>query len=264
VTRHLSVEWPDAAPFRDRGGAPIRLLAVSDQIDPVLEDERSRRRIGPIDLIVGCGDLDCDDLSFLADGFNAPLVYVLGNHDSDKRWEACAAYCPDAIRDTAVRHEVGLSIAGLTWPGRRGPQAPRSERAAWNQSLRLALRRFRRREPLIMLSHVPPRGAGDIPKSGAGYHLGFRGYSWLMGRLRPPLWLHGHTPMAAATEWHLQCGPTTVVNVTGAVLIEIWAPGSWEASLSKPGEAAPDRPDPPSPPPSVPAGPEPDGAAADR
>jgi len=231
LTRHLSVEWPDAAPFRDRGGAPIRLLAVSDQHDRALEDERSRRALGPIDLILGCGDLDCDDLSFLADGFNAPLVYVLGNHDADARWEACQAYCPDAIQSTAVRHETGLSIAGLTWPGRRGPGAPRSERGAWAQALRLAVRRLGRPEPVIVISHVPPLGAGDMT-SPAGYHRGFRGYSWLMGRLRPPLWLHGHTPLAATIDWQVERGKTTVVNVTGSVVIEIWAPGSWAASTA--------------------------------
>ncbi len=135
-----------------------------------------------------------------------------------------------------MHHEAGLSIAGLTWPGQRGPRAPRSERGAWNQALRLALRRLGRPEPVIVLSHVPPRGAGDMP--GGEYHRGFRGYSWLLHRLRPPLWLHGHTPSAAAPEWHIQRGSTTVVNVTGAVVIEIWAPGSWATSMATDTESA--------------------------
>jgi len=240
VTRHLSIEWPDAAPFRDRGGAPIRLLAISDQFNPALGDERSRRAIGPIDLIVGCGDLDCDDLAFLADGFNAPLVYVLGNHDAGPRWETSKAYCPEAIRSTAAHHEAGLTIAGLSWPGQRGPGAHRSEGGAWRQALRLGVRRLGRPTPAIVISHVPPLGAGDMP-SAAGYHRGFRGYSWLMRRLRPPLWLHGHTPLAATTEWHIQRGSTTIVNVTGAVVIEIWAPGSWAASIAEPAETASDQ-----------------------
>ena len=243
MTRRLSIEWPDPAPFRDRGGAPIRILAVSDQFDRALEDERSRRSVGPIDLIVGCGDLDCDELSFLADGFNAPMVYVLGNHDADARWEACRAYCPDAAISTALHHESGIAIAGLTWPGKRGPGAPRSERKAWSQSLRLAVRRLGRHKPVMIISHVPPLGAGDMP-SPAGYHRGFRGYSWLMRRVRPPLWLHGHTPLAATTEWHIQRDSTTLVNVTGAVVIEIWAPGSWDASIAEPPDEVSRQPEP--------------------
>jgi hypothetical protein len=96
-----------------------------------------------------------------------------------------------------------------------------------------------RSRPVIVISHVPPLGAGDMP-SAAGYHRGFRGYSWLMGRLRPPLWLHGHTPLAATTEWQIQRGSTTLVNVTGAVVIEIWAPGSRGASIPNQEETASD------------------------
>ena len=236
MTRHLSIEWPDAAPFADRGGAPIRILAVSDQFDPALADVRSRRAVGPIDLIVGCGDLDCDDLAFLADSFNAPLLYVLGNHDSEDRWKACEAYCPDAARSTSVRHEVGLAFAGLGWPGRRGPRGRRSERVAWGQVLRLANRRIGRPGPMIVLSHVPPLGAGDLTTD--TYHRGFAGYRWLMRRLRPPLWLHGHTPLAATTDWRVDRGSTTLVNATGAVVIEIWAPGSWDSKTAAPSDSS--------------------------
>jgi hypothetical protein len=42
-------------------------------------------------------------------------------------------------------------------------------------------------------------------------------------------------------EWHIQRGSTTIVNATGAVVIEIWAPGSWAASMTGPAESAPDR-----------------------
>jgi uncharacterized protein len=241
VTRHVSIEWPDARPFRNRGGAPIRLLAISDQFNPVLADERSRRAVGPIDLVIGCGDLDCDDLSFLADGFNAPLVYVLGNHDAGLRWDSSGAYCPAAIPSARVHREAGLSMVGLSWPGVRGPNAHHDERGAWNQAVSLAMRRLRRSEPLIVFSHVPPRGAGDVP--GLGFHRGFHGYWWLLHHLHPPLWLHGHTPLAATTEWHIEHGPTTLVNVTGAVVIEIWPPGSWAASMSQPAGAADRLPD---------------------
>ena len=224
MTRHVSFQWPDPAPFRGRGGAPIRLLAVSDVLDPTLVDKRNREAVGTIDLIVGCGDLDCHDLSFIADGFNAPLVYVHGNHDADERWASYGKFCPQAIQSTAVQKHAGLSIAGLSWPGARGKSATRSERLAWNQSLRLAVRRLGRTGPLIVISHVPPFGAGDVPDG--DYHRGFRGYRWLMDRVAPPLWLHGHTPLAGTTDWRIQVGSTTLINATGAVVIELLPPDS--------------------------------------
>jgi hypothetical protein len=74
VTRRLTVTWPDPRPFERRDGRPIRLLAVSDDVDPALEHERNPDAIGAIDLIIGCGDLSPATLSFVGDAFHAPLV----------------------------------------------------------------------------------------------------------------------------------------------------------------------------------------------
>lgn len=222
MTRRLTLQWPDPAPFRDRNGASIRILAVSDILEPTFLDVRNRSALAPIDFIVGCGDLDQDDLGFITDGFNAPLLYVHGNHDTNERWRESKQSCPEAIQSTAICHQAGLSIAGLTWPGVRGKRGHRSESAAWNQAMRLATRRLGRLEPLIVLSHVPPLGSGDVASD--AYHRGFKGYRWLLQRLEPILWLHGHTPLAATRDWQTRVGPTTIVNVTGAVLIELTPP----------------------------------------
>ena len=88
--------------------------------------------------------------------------------------------------------------------------------------MRLATRRLGHLEPLIVLSHVPPLGVGDVLTD--AYHRGFKGYRWLLERLEPTLWLHGHTPLAATSEWKLLTGGTTVVNVTGAVVIDLLPP----------------------------------------
>jgi uncharacterized protein len=222
MTRRLTLEWPDHRPFDGRDGEPIRLLAVSDAIEPALADARNRASFGSIDLILGCGDLDPDDLAFVADGFDAPLIYVRGNHDSDERWQQCAGHCPDPIHSTAVLHRAGLSVAGLTWPGRRGKGAQRNESTAWSQAVRLATRRVGNHDPMIVVSHAPPLAAGDVATD--NYHRGFKGYRWLLERIEPTLWLHGHTPLASARDWKVQVGNTMLVNVTGAVIIELQPP----------------------------------------
>lgn len=222
MTRRLTVEWPDPAPFRDRDGTPIRILAVSDTLEPTFAEARNRRALAPIDFIVGCGDLDHNDLAFITDAFNAPLLYVHGNHDTNEHPRNGVAICPEPIDSTATIRQAGLPVAGLTWPGMRGKRGHRSERAAWSQAVRLATRRLGRSGPLIVLSHVPPLGCGDVATD--AYHRGFKGYRWLLQRLEPVLWLHGHTPLAAACDWQTQVGRTTIVNVTGAVLIELTPP----------------------------------------
>jgi hypothetical protein len=232
VTNRLSVEWPDPRPFRNRDGAPIRILALSDVLEPTLMDARNREALKPVDLILGCGDLDFDDLGFVADGFNAPLVYVQGNHDAEENWADCGECCPIPIRTPFVVRRNGLTIGGLGWPGVHGQPSRRSEFGAWRQALSMAIRRIGRSGPLIVISHVPPSGGGDVPTD--AYHRGFRGFAWLLRRLQPCLWLHGHTPLAATREWHVTVAGTQLVNVTGAILIELLPPGQHAPEPAQP------------------------------
>ena len=67
MTRRLSVAWPDPRPFREREGRPIRILAASDEPDPALEHAGNREALGPIDLVVGAGDLSPEEVQFMGD-----------------------------------------------------------------------------------------------------------------------------------------------------------------------------------------------------
>ncbi|HUP83337.1 MAG TPA: metallophosphoesterase [Candidatus Limnocylindria bacterium] len=206
-------------PGPDRLAEDVRILAVSDETDRALDVDANRSSLGRVDGIVGAGDLEPDYLAFLADAFHAPLIYVRGNHDRGANWDARRAHLPRPLgRDgDAIR---GLSVVGLSWPGQKSGQAIRDERAAWRQSLGLWLR-LRGARPDIVLSHVPPRGVGDVPED--DYHRGFGAYRWLCRRLAPRLWIHGHMALSMVPAWRQEWGGTTFVNVTGAVLIEFSA-----------------------------------------
>jgi len=51
VTQWLSVPWPDANLFAARGGRPLRILALSDEPEPALESEATRRGLEPLGLL---------------------------------------------------------------------------------------------------------------------------------------------------------------------------------------------------------------------
>jgi hypothetical protein len=200
----------------------LRILAASDEKDPALEQEVNRQALAPIDLVVGAGDLSPDWLAFLGDAFMAPLVYVRGNHDVGGPWPR-PPHAPAPMSGIDENTLPGIPIVTLPWPLYEGRDARRDEWAAWRQVVRLGPARFL--WPLsgaIVVSHVPPRDAGDTPDD--PYHVGFAAYAFLARRLRPALWLHGHTSLAAQTTWRVMHGPTTVVNVTGSVLVEVTAP----------------------------------------
>jgi uncharacterized protein len=220
VIRRIRLAWP-TPPLDGDGRREVRLLAVSDERVKALSHERNRTAIAPVDAILGCGDLEPDYLAFLADAFRAPLLYVRGNHDRGGAWESGRQIVPVALAER-IEVAAGIPIGGLPWPTAGTERADRDEESAWLQALRLYIRaRLRGPSPQIVISHVPPRGSGDIPAD--PYHTGFAGYRWLCRRLQPRLWLHGHTTIAAAEHWRTELGSTTLINVTGAALIQLEA-----------------------------------------
>lgn len=229
MIRRLRIEWPDQRPFVERDGRPIRFLAASDEPDPALEHAANRAQLGTLDGVIGCGDLEPDWLAFLADAFHVPLVYVRGNHDRGGNWEEAHLTAPRPLRTGRITTLAGIPIAGLEWPGVQQPGNSRHPMAAWRDAFgiagrALAARLSGRERSVLVISHAPPVGAGDAPAD--PYHAGFPAYRWLLDRLAPPLWLHGHTTTATVPNLLVHSGPTTLVNVTGAVLLEIIPPGT--------------------------------------
>jgi uncharacterized protein len=230
MTDRLRLVWPDQRPFAARDGRPIRLLAVSDEIDSSLESAVTRERIGPIDMVLGAGDLEPPYLAFLADAFGVPLLYVRGNHDVGGAWAPSERReVPEPLADGHIHEEVGIRLLPFSGSPRYAPHG----RADVDQQVS-ALSMWRRvlgswpraasRRPLLVLTHAAPRGLNDAPDMA---HRGFGAFHWLLGRLAPPLWLHGHTALVrrGIDARSLRCNGTLLVNVTGATLIELVPPG---------------------------------------
>jgi hypothetical protein len=226
IRRHSQV-WPDPRPFKGRDG-PIRLLAVSDEVDPALRFASNREAVGAVDAVLGCGDLEPSELAFLADAFCAPLAFVRGNHDVGIGWNVGSQHIPAPIRTGRTAHVAGLPIVGFPWPSPREGQVRRDEGRAWRNVLAFVARRAvtstrdGAAEPPLIISHAPPLALGDVP--GDAYHRGFAAYAWLVGRLHPPLWLHGHTPVAANPQREAVRDGTIALNVTGVTLVELRPP----------------------------------------
>jgi hypothetical protein len=229
VIRRLTVALPErsrpgrpsskeqAAPLRDR---PIRLLAVSDEIDPSLWGHLDREALGPLDLLVSSGDLPPDYLSYLEGSLRVPFVFVTGNHDLDTAWAHEAdRLLPWRKSGARLTESAGVSIALLDWPGTDKIRTRSQDWITWRQVLGLWLAvLLGARRPDIVVSHVAPDQVLDLRDL---YHRSFPAYRWLARRVRPALWLHGHTTPASVPERVTHLGPTTSVNVTGAYLIEV-------------------------------------------
>jgi uncharacterized protein len=225
MTHRLSVPWPDPAPFVGRDGGSIRILAISDEPEPTLDSAVNRERIGSVDMVVGAGDLEPDYLSFVADAFRAPLRYVRGNHDVGAAWTAARrAHLPEPMQDGAIVTEAGINLIGFSGSpiySDGGMQV--SSLGMWAKVLG-AWSGAHRARPVLVVTHAAPRGMNDDDDRA---HRGFTAFRWLVDRLAPPLWLHGHTALVRRgiddrCERH---GGTLLYNCTGATLVELVPPG---------------------------------------
>ncbi|MDQ2689144.1 MAG: metallophosphoesterase [Chloroflexota bacterium] len=224
MTDRIRVTWPDPEPFRARDGRPIRILAISDEPDPSLDSAATRDGLGEIDVIVGAGDLQPEYLSFVTDAFHAPLRYVRGNHDVGAAWAHTErALLPQPMPDATVVEEDGLRIIGFSGSPKYSDRGmERSAAGMWSLSI-LGWLRARRRRPVLVVSHAPPRDVNDDQDRA---HRGFTAFRWLAQRLAPPLWLHGHTALVrrGIDDRTEQLGDTLFYNCTGATLVELVPP----------------------------------------
>lgn len=224
MTGRLRIAWPDPLPFAGREGRPIRILAVSDEPDETLDSAISRERIGPIDLIVGAGDLEPDYLSFVADAFHVPLRYVRGNHDVGAAWSATRrSLLPEPMRDGEIVSEAGIRLIGFSGSpvySERGLEV--SGLAMWLKVIG-AWGRAQRARPLLVVTHAPPRDFNDDQDRA---HRGFTAFRWFVDRLSPPLWLHGHTALVrrGIDDRCLTHDGTLFYNCTGATVVELSPP----------------------------------------
>lgn len=224
MTDRLSVRWPDPLPFIRRNGRPIRILAVSDEPDPTLDSAVTRERIGAVDLIIGAGDLETDYLAFVADAFHAPLRYIRGNHDAGAAWsDTRRALLPEPMPDGRVVEELGLRLIGFSGSpiyNRRNMQV--SAIGMWARVLS-ASSAAQRARPVLVVTHAPPRGMNDDSDLA---HRGFTAFRWLVDRLGPPLWLHGHSALVrrGMDDRCARHAGTLFYNCTGATLIELLPP----------------------------------------
>lgn len=140
----------------------MRILAVSDVVDPVLYDhfDAARWQAAGIDALISCGDLPPDYLAHLAARFDRPLFYVLGNHDGSYH------HTPPAGCQSIDGHLLrwgGLRILGL------GGAPPHNGGTEQYDEGRMARRIFWLKPALwrlggvdLVVTHAPP----SLPPAG--------------------------------------------------------------------------------------------------
>lgn len=169
----------------------MRILAIADQESSYLWDHFDKSKLEGIDLIISCGDLNPNYLSFLATFTSAPVLYVHGNHD--ERYNQTPPEGCICIEDKIYVHQ-GIRILGLGGSMRYKPgECQYTERQMKARVKKLKFQLLRRRGFDILVTHAPAyqlNDGVDLP------HQGFRAFLTLLDQYRPKFFLHGHVHMS--------------------------------------------------------------------
>lgn len=196
----------------------MKILAVSDEECAALWDHYVPGRLSQYDLILSCGDLKPDYLSFLVTMGRAPVLYVHGNHDTGYDLyppEGC-----DCIDDQIVVYN-GIRILGLGGCLKYHPGKYQYTEAQMRRRIaKLRYRLWRMGGVDLVVTHAPPYSVGD---GNDPAHQGFRALLELVEQYKPQYLLHGHVHLSYGSDptQVRQCGDTQVINVSGRYVLDI-------------------------------------------
>ena len=196
----------------------MKILFLADEEAKVYWDFFKKEDFEGVDLIVSCGDLKAEYLSFLATMVPVPVLYVHGNHDAKydtKPPEGCICI------DDCIYEFHGVRILGLGGSHRykTGPyqftereMAKRVRKLFWKLKFKKGFD--------ILVTHSPARGLHDDEDM---CHMGFEVFNALIEQYRPKYFVHGHVHLNYGRQFVREdmVGETHVVNAYEKYMLEL-------------------------------------------
>lgn len=196
----------------------MKILILSDVESKYLWDYFEKEKLEGIDLILSCGDLKPQYLSFLASFTKAPVLYVRGNHDDCYEIDP-----PDGcicIEDSIYNFN-GLRIMGLGGSIKyNNGKNQYTQNQMKKRVKRMRFKLMRNHGFDILLTHAPAAGFHEGDDRA---HKGFDIFSELIDRYHPKFFIHGHVHKDYSRNFvrQDQIGDTTVINGYERFTLEI-------------------------------------------
>lgn len=196
----------------------MKILAIADHESPLLWDYFEKSYLEGIDLILSCGDLKPQYLSFLATFTQAPVLYVHGNHDD--RYEETPPDGCICIEDKIYVHE-GVRILGLGGSMRYKPGEHQYTQSQMRRRVRRLWWSLKFRKGFdILLTHSPAyqfNDGDDLP------HRGFEVFRTLLDKYKPAFFVHGHVHLNYGRKYSRLSAynETQVINAYEKYIFEI-------------------------------------------
>ncbi len=206
----------------------MKILCVSDQIDPLVYSTKVKERFKDIDLVLCAGDLPSEYIDFIVSSLNKPTYFIFGNHnlsefglyhrvkqhkgahptlqDEKSVYDMEGSHGADYIgfrtdvnKRLMFEDENGktrpLLIAGVSGSMRyNGALSQYTNREMFFHLLKmvpsLLLNKIKYGKYIdIFLTHASPRHIHDREDP---CHIGFECFNWFIQRFTPTYLVHGH------------------------------------------------------------------------
>ncbi len=217
----------------------MKILCVSDQLDPLVYSNTAKERFKDIDLVLCAGDLPMEYVDFIVSTLNKPTYFVFGNHNLQEfsyyHKYASPNSTPLSIAEYAFDH--GAKYAGFKVM-REGNLliAGASGSILYNKGLnqytdrqmffkllkmvpRLIFNRIKYGRYLdIFLTHSPPAGIHDRADP---CHRGFNSFNWFISKFKPKYMIHGHIHLYDIQDIRVskhEC--TTIINAFSHYILQ--------------------------------------------
>ncbi len=233
----------------------MKILCVSDYVDPLIYNQNVKEAFSDIDMILCAGDLPMDYVDFIVTVFNKPTYFVFGNHDlkeyhlyhKDARLESSriiksyhngiqghgAIYLGFKtfvnenlmFEDPVTGKQTPLLIAGTSGTLRYNNGLCQFSESQMKFKLikmipKLIYNKLKYGRYLdIFMTHASPRHIHDHEDP---CHLGFECYNWFLQRFKPTYMVHGHIHLYDLREERIgKYYDSTVVNAYAHYVIEL-------------------------------------------
>lgn len=206
----------------------MKILCVSDQIDPLVYSNNVKERFKDVDLVISAGDLPMEYLDFIVSSLNKPVFFVFGNHNLNEyglyhkvagqyhRADYTTSYHGTTYLGFKAYRQNGLLLAGASGSIRYNNGLNQYTDRQMGRKLlslvpRLIFNKIRYGRYLdVFVTHASPEGIHD--KSDPCHH-GFKSFLWFMKTFRPKYLIHGHIHLYDLQDVRVSTyQATTVIN----------------------------------------------------
>lgn len=194
----------------------MKILLVSDREEPYIWDYFDRERFKDIELVLSCGDLKAEYLSFIVTMIKAPLIYVPGNHN-----KSYLRHPPEGCisADGTLVNYNGIRIVGLGGSMNYSNQEFQYTEEEMRKRIKKLRRTIKKNNGFdILLTHAPALGLGDGDDHA---HRGFLSFIEMLDTHSPRYFFHGHQHLNYKMQDRIrQYNNTTIVNAFGYYIID--------------------------------------------